>query len=312
MNITALFLSVITFISSFFWGMFYPEYAKNSEKVADIPGLSTDFVPQGSTYLADEDIYICCGYMDNDEPSRLYMIKDSEEKMVLLKREDGSDYGGHAGGITAAGEYVYISNQHKFFVLKKSDLIEASDGCSAAFIGHIDVPCNASYCSYSGEYIFIGEYHADGYETDESHALKTPDGSSYAALTFGYKINPDAEFGIESEAPAVAFSTCDKVQGFAAENGKAVLSVSGGTMSSKLRIYDIKGDSDGEFDLGGVKIPLYYLDSGRHTEDMTIPRMSEDIEFVDGKILIAYEAAAKKFVSGILPFSEKRMMLVSV
>ena len=45
---------------------------------------------------------------------------------------------------------------------------------------------------------------------------------------------------------------------------------------------------------------------------MTIPRMSEDIEFVDGKILIAYEAAAKKFVSGILPFSEKRMMLVSV
>ncbi|MBR5112973.1 MAG: hypothetical protein IK097_06065, partial [Clostridia bacterium] len=76
MDITAIFLSVITFISSFFWGMFYPEYTDNSEKVADIPGLHTDFVPQGSTYLADEDIYICCGYMNNDEPSRLYLIKD--------------------------------------------------------------------------------------------------------------------------------------------------------------------------------------------------------------------------------------------
>ncbi|MBR5112429.1 MAG: hypothetical protein IK097_03285, partial [Clostridia bacterium] len=146
----------------------------------------------------------------------------------------------------------------------------------------------------------------------ESHALETPDGSKYAALTFAYKVNPDAEFGVESDAPAAAFSTCDKVQGFAADGGKAVLSVSGGSLSSKLRIYDINGNADGEFDLGGAKIPLFYLDSGRHVKDMTIPRMSEDIEFIDGRILVAYEAAAKKFISGILPFAEKRMMLVSI
>lgn len=312
MNITAFFLSVITFISSFFWGMFYPEYAENSEKAADIPGLFTGFVPQGSTYLADEDTYISCGYMDNDEPSRLYLIKNGEEKMILLKREDGSDYGGHAGGITAAGEYVYISNQHKFFVLKKSDLIEAENGGTATFIGHADVPCNASFCSCDGNYLYIGEYHADGYDTEASHALKTPDGSSYAALTFAYKINQDRELGFESESPVAAFSTCDNVQGFASENGKTALSVSGGINNSKLKIYDTSGDADGEFDLEGAKIPLFYLDSGRHIKDITVPRMSEDIEFIGGKILVGFEASARKFAFGILPFSERRIMLVSV
>ena len=45
----AVFTAVITIISSFFWGLFYPDYMKNSEKAADIPGLSEAFVPQGST-----------------------------------------------------------------------------------------------------------------------------------------------------------------------------------------------------------------------------------------------------------------------
>ncbi len=313
MKITALILSFFTFVSSLLWGAAYPEYSKISEKAADIPGLKTDFVPQGSTYLADEDSFICCGYMENGDPSRLYVMKDGAEMLVILSRQDGSKYAGHAGGVTAAGEFIYVSNAEKLFVLKKDDVISAKDGDTVSFVGSVPVPCRASFCSCDGETVYVGEYHAKDYETDDSHILKTPDGGEYSALVFGYAVNPDSQFGINSEKPTVAYSVCDKVQGFAAtDDGRAVLSVSGGVMSSKLKIYKTGGEPDGEFEIEGEKIPLIYLDSGRAEKEITIPRMSEDLEFCKGKILVAYEAAAKKFVSGILPFSEKRMMLVTV
>ena len=309
----AVFTAVITFISSFFWGLFYPDYMKNFEKAADIPGLSEAFVPQGSTYFADEETYIFCGYMSDDTPSRIYKVKGNEVTMISLQREDGSEYGGHAGGITCAGDYVYISNQSKLFIMKKSDIAAAKDGGIVKFIGSVPVPVNSSFCSCDGKTLYVGEYHADGYDTDDSHILETPDGSKYEALVFGYAINPDLEFGIDMSAPVSAWSVCDKVQGFAVTpEEKAVCSVSGGMMTSKLRVYDTAGKSEGEFELDGQKIPLYYLDSKRAAGEMTIPRMSEDLECVDGKILVAFEAGAKKFVSGILPFAEKRAVLISV
>jgi hypothetical protein len=197
--------------------------------------------------------------------------------------------------------------------MKKSDITGAKDGDKVKFIGSVPVPVNSSFCSCDGKTLYVGEYHADGYDTDDSHILETPDGSKYEALVFGYAINPDLEFGIDMSAPVSAWSVCDKVQGFAVTpEGRAVCSVSGGTLTSKLRIYDMSGSSEGEFELDGQKIPLYYLDSKRASGEMTIPRMSEDLECVDGKILVAFEAGAKKFVSGILPFAEKRAVLISV
>ena len=308
------FAAALSLISSFIWGIFYPDYKKNSEIIADIPGLSEGFVPQGSTCFEDENTFVICGYMDDEEsPSRVYTVKDGEVKKIILRRQDGSVYAGHAGGITCAGEYVYVSNAEKLFVLRKSDVTGANDGDTVSFIGSVPVPCRSSFCSCDGSILYVGEYHADGYETDESHILKTPDGSEYHALVFGYSINPDEEFGIDMSAPVATWSVCDMVQGFAATpDGRAALSISGGAANSKLKVYDIKGEKDGEFELDGVKIPLFYLDSGRFSREMIIPRMSEDLECVNGRILAGFEAGAKKFFFGIAPFSEKHIVLIEI
>ena len=309
----AVFAAVITFISSFFWGIFYPEYSKKAEPVTDIPGLDTAFVPQGSTYFADEDMFVFCGYMSDDTPSRIYTVSEDEVRMITLRREDGSEYGGHAGGITCAGEFVYISNASKLFIMKKDDVLNAKDGDTVTFIGSVPVPCNSSFCSCDGKTLYVGEYHADGYETDETHAITTPDGSRYQALIFGYAISPESEYGLNMFAPVAAWSVCDKVQGFAVTpEGKGVCSISAGASNSEFRFYDMSGKADGEFEINGVKIPLFYLDSGREAGKMTLPRMSEDLECVDGRILVAFEAGAKKFPSRLLPFTEKRAMLVEV
>ncbi len=306
--------AAIAVISSFIWGIFYPDYTKHSAKIAEIPGLSEGFVPQGSTYLEDEDTFVLCGYMDDEvSSSRIYTIHDGDVRKILLENRDGSVYAGHAGGITCAGDFVYISNAEKLFILKKSDVTAAKDGDKVSFAGSVSVPCRSSFCSSDGKMLYVGEYHADGYETHESHIIKTPDGSEYQALVFGYATDPDAEFGIDTDSPAAAWSVCDKVQGFAVTpDGRAVLSISGGAMSSKLKAYDTAGEADSKYELDGKDIPLYYLDSSRFNTEMTIPRMSEDLECVYGRILVGFEAGAKKFFFGIAPFTEKHIVLIEI
>ena len=306
-------LALLALIGSFFWRMAYPDYMERRTPVADVPGVADSaYVPQGATWLAAGDCYVSCGYMDDDTDSRLFLLRDGAAKCVILQRADGSPYGGHAGGVTCAGRFVYISNQSQLFVLDAQALLDAEDGGTVAFLGSIRVPCNASFCSCDGTLLYVGEYHADGYETEESHRVTTPDGSDYQALTFAYRVDPAAEFGLET-MPCKAFAVCDKIQGFAVTPaGEAVLSQSGGLMSSKLLRYQCGGEPDGTVTIDGVSLPLFALDSVRQTGSVTLPRMSEDLECCSGQILVSFEACAKKFYPQLLPFAEKQMVLLDL
>ena len=265
--------------------------------MAGLPGLDEGFVPQGVTYLEEEDAYLLCGYMDDDTASRLYVLRDGAYTGLSLRYPGGSAYTGHAGGITAAGEYVYVSNNKRLYVLEKRSVLAAGDGDAVRFIGEIGVPCRASFCSSDGERVYVGEYHKDeNYPTDPSHELTAPDGSVFKALVFGYTVSPDAPLGLLSETPAVAFSMYDEIQGFAlTPDGTAVLSCSDSSTSSGLHFFSCADEEDGFFSLNGAQIPLYYLTDARAVDKIKIPRMSEDIEYRGGDIIILFESGARKF-----------------
>ena len=287
--------------------VFYPGFYKRSEKVCTIPDLWRDFIPQGVT-LTDSGKVLICGYSPGSEPSRIYRIDDGKAVKILLNKEDGSRYTGHAGGITAHGKYVYISNASKIFVLDASDIESAKDGDVLGFIGHFEVPCRSSFCSSGPDGLLVGEYHADGYETDASHEITTPDGSLHAAMIFLYAFSDEAEFGVLSDAPLRAYSVRDKVQGAAfAGSGKMALSCSGGLSSSGLHFYSVDGEPDAETRIGRYKLPIYILDSKRIAGSVKTPHMSEDIEYRNGEIYIGFEAGAKKYGAGLLPFSERNV-----
>lgn len=286
--------------------MNYFEFYSLAEKAAPIPGMWEDFIPQGVTVTEDGTILIC-GYMPGDEPSRIYAIKDGSVKRVTAKKTDGSDYTGHAGGLTAAGDYIYISNASKLFVLRTADVLNAADGGAVSFLGAVEVPCRASYCSSDGEYVYVGEYHAPGYETADSHLVATAEGGSYQAMTFAYRLDGSAEFGVETK-PSIAYATCDKAQGFAVNGSMAVVSCSSGLASSRLRLYNISGEPEGAFYQDGEELPLYILDSGRATMLVSAPHMSEDLEFRGDRLYVAFEAGAKKFGAGLLPASVTDIM----
>ena len=284
----------------------YPKFSSQAEKWVRIPALSKGFTPQGVSYLEEEGCTLICGYYSGSEASRIYMVYGDETvKEIPLKRESGEVYTGHAGGLTAAGDYVYISNASKLFVLRTADLVKAASGEYVSFIGNIPVPCRASFCGSDGEYVYVGDYHADGYETDESHRLQTADGE-YQAMVFAYRLDGKLEFGLE-KSPSLAFAVRDFVQGFTVCEGTAVMSCSHSFSSSKLYSYDI-GAPDGTFVQDGKTIPLYFLDSRKQTGELRMPHMSEDVEVHDGKILVGFESAAKKMLAGFIPCSIKHVM----
>ena len=201
----------------------------------------------------------------------------------------------------------------KIFVLDREAVLSAEDGASVAFIGHFDVPCRSSFCSTDGKMLYVGEYHKDGYETDESHKTDTADGV-YQAMTFAYRLSDTGEFGIENtEIPEAVYATLDIVQGFAMlPDGTAALSCSGGFAPSRLRFYRADGEADSVFPYKGKALPLYVLDSRRVLETVAMPHMSEDLEYRNGHLYIGFEGGAKKFGARLLPFSMKNVRLYKV
>ena len=286
--------------------VFYGDFAKNATKLGLIPDLIIDgFTPQGMTAVEGGDTYMICGYMSGKENSRIYRYgADGKAVKILLEYEDGDVYSGHAGGFTASGEYVYISNASKIFVLKLSDVMNAKDGDTVRFIGRFEVPCRASFCSSDGDCLYVGEYHANGYETAADHVIETASGT-HAAMVFGYALSDGGEFGIaDTKTPAVAYSVGDFVQGCAVAAGKtAYLSCSHGLSTSELKSYDVSGEADSVFNYDGVNIPLYLLDKNRSLATLKMPHMSEDIEYRGGALYIVFESAARKYGAGLLPFS---------
>ena len=291
----------VLFANPLFYGAFYDA----SERAATIPDLWGGFIPQGVCSL--EGNTLICGY-SSDGPSRIYVIGTDGAKKLYLHLEDGGVYDGHAGGVTTGGGYVYISNASKIFVLRASDVLGAPDGADVRFIGSFPVPCRSSFCSFDGASLCVGEFHRDGYATDESHRVATDDGT-YQAMIFAYALDPGEPFGVKTE-PGRVYAVCDEVQGAAFDGGLCALSCSFGLSSSRIRFYDAGGQSDGTFLCDGRELPMYVLDARREKATLSAPHMSEDLEFVDGKLLIAFESGVLKYGGGLLPFSERGVMLL--
>lgn len=294
-------------------GIFYHRFMKGSRRIAAIPGLGDGFIPQGFCYSDAVGAWLCCGYLSDGGPSRVYVIGNDGKllKTLSIKRENGDDYTGHAGGISASGEHVWISNQKKAFHLTAAAINAAEDGGVVSFDGYFGVNVNASFTFSDEDCFWIGEYHSgEKYKTRDENHRTSPDGSEYGAMIYGYARDDSMPYGVDPEKPVIALSVRDIVQGFCVtSSGRYVLSTSAGLASSHLYIYDCTNtQSTDTVTYGGREIPLYYLDSKTAADTVTLPHMSEDLDYHDGMVCIAFEAGAKKYGGGLLPFSIKHFM----
>ncbi len=289
-------------------------YYKHSEKAFLIPGLGEKFVPQGLSYDAASGSFFVTGYRSGEGASPIYLVDKKSGKTVkevLLLEEDGSDFCGHAGGLSVYGPYVYVAGggDHCLFVYSKDEILQAEDGAGVVCLGSFPVSIyeegdmSVSFTAVGDGTLWAGEFYREqNYKTADSHKRTTKAGDYQQAMAVAYRFSDaaDAVFGLDP-VPVKAYSLPDLVQGMCFDRGKVYLSTSYAVAFSHIFVYDLaKAEAQGEIDGEKGKLPLYALDSAALVDDLTFPPMAEEIEILDGRIYTMCESASSKYIFGKL------------
>ncbi len=275
----------------------YFDYFSNSESEFMVPGLTTGFVQQGFDYIPESETFLIAGYMKDGDASRIYFrTAEGDTGFAELKNEDGIDSASHAGGVCHNGEFVYVASLNMLDVFRLSDVL---DGGDATRIGSVQTGYDMAYCTFHNGYLLAGDfYHPETYETPESHRITTPAGDNNTGLMTIFKGDETAEFGVDP-TPVAAISTTGKVQGMCfTDDGDIVLSTSYSVASSYLYRYEVDTKRSSTVEVLDTEVPLFYLDSANLTNTVTLPPMSEELVFLNGRVYVMCESACNKYIFG--------------
>ncbi len=286
-------------------GKKYGEY----KELCDIPETENGYVPQGFCFSEAADCYFISYY--HKTKASIISIVDAESgkkiKTVNIKKANGEDFTGHAGGIAEDGTFFYVCHGSRIYRLTLAELALAPDGGSIYLVNSILTDVKCSYINSDGEYLYAGEfyvYDADGgYDTDASHHMAVSLFERTYSRCNAYKLSDvSSDFANgqkEISVPDFVFTTPNSVQGIARlENGSFALATSfGRNNNSYLKIYSdvTKEDSDFELDYSGRKVPAYHLKKSDRTENRCVPPMLEGIDDANGKIAGIFESGAKTY-----------------
>lgn len=280
-------------------------YYLASEKAFIIPEYGQGFVAQGICYDEASDNFFVSGYMADGSASPVYVVKNGakrEYKKVTLYYEDGTPYKKHSGGISVHGDFVYVvgGDEPHLYIFSYSEILNAENGAKVKSVGTFDSPIGAndeqriSFTTATEKGIIAGKFYREqNYQSPESYAIQTADGTNHAIAAF-YPFDDSAPFGL-SDTPTAIYSLPDLVQGMAVEGDTMYLSTSYGVPFSHIYVHKL-GTTNKTFSDTGI--PLYILDSTTLVKDCKIAPMSEEIEIVDGKMYTMCESASNKYIFG--------------
>ncbi len=284
----------------------YREYMSEKETVCTIPDIHGGYVPQGLAHVEGET-YLFSGYHKKDLLS-LYLVENNKSKKLIPVDETGAVIESHGGGVANAGDFVYVSGEERLLIFSLADFKNTPDGGTVSPIGVFPVDTAASFCFADDLYLYVGEYYkAVNYEIDLSHSYTTPAGDQNRALVSCYPLAADGS--IADAYPLYSISVTGQVQGFARVDDTFILSTSWGLSSSELLFYHTLGDANTMIDISGKSVPLYYLDSSNLEKTMTLPAFSEELDIVDGRVIVSFESACNKYIVGKLFFADKVISL---
>lgn len=291
------------------------DYYRASDKAFVIPGLSDDFVPQGISFDKGSDTFLLTGYQKDHTASPIYRVRRSggeADGRVLLTAPDGGDLALHTGGLSVLGDYIYVAGDDGccVYVYSRQDVLSAADGARVNCLGTFDTyfgqhdGLRVAFTAVHDDKLIVGEFYRDpNYLTPDSHKFTSPAGEQLQAVALVYEPaqGDGAAFGL-NPVPVEAYALPDLVQGMAFHDGKVWLSTSYAVAFSGVYAYDMAGlKAFGQLPVqGGESIPLYALDSAARTASFKLPPMSEEIEFVDGKLYTMCESASNQYIFGKL------------
>lgn len=287
-----LLVSVILFfgilnISKF---LIYKDYYSIEDTVCKNPGLNDGAIPQGIAVRSDEDIIYTSAYFSDGRASRIYITNSkSKSRYVTLYETESKVFTGHVGGIACTNTDLYIADDGYVYIVD----LESLNNEKVILDEKFEVNNDASFISIKDDYLYVGEFcHGTNYVTN--HEIQVKDDTYYAICSV-YSLN-------NFEKPIKIYSIRNKVQGFCiTDNGTIVLSTSYAVASSKYYIYNNEDIKDTDEKYEGV--PLIKLDSP--SKVISGPAMSEDLEYVNGKVYCLTESASNKYIFGKFFFANK-------
>lgn len=284
----------------YYFGASYPQFNAIAQQEFAIPGLETDFSPQGLTYNQTHEIFLVSGYMSKDGPSRIYLIKkgESQASKYITLTINNENYHGHCGGITTVGDDVLIVGDKQIYRFSLTAVLNAENGESLSIIDSRTTNNGADFILSYHNQIIVGEFHRQqNYPTPESHHLTTTTGTVNPALALVFDLSETSTCGI-SEKPVAGISIPGFVQGMSfTKDGNIVLSSSYGLPDSKLLVYQnvLATAPTLTKEVDGQTLPIYLLSENEMEKTIIAPCMSEEIILVNERVFVLFESACSKY-----------------
>ncbi len=294
----------------------YTDFLSSAQQAFLIPALAQQMIPQGMDIWEERGWLLISGYFPDATVSDRSIIVaiDMETRAFVgeyyLTNTDGTPHSSHVGGVAVTDKNIYISNGSMLYRVPLSEILDAGQCGNVTIADVIPVPVRASFCNYSGGYLWVGDFqYGKSYPTDEFRHMKNNEGEMYYAWSVGYELDDTTENGIKAEAmvkdsyatPDVIFSMTERIQGFAATSSTVVLSQSyGRTNKSTIYLYEnpIGSEAHRTATLNGKDVPVYFLDSKLTSTKVTAPPMSEGVAVRNGELYILFESGADKYANG--------------
>lgn len=279
----------------------YKDFVNISETFCLIPGLDTEFVPQGISYNEKHNLILVVGYNSDKTPSPIFLLDTNGniKKKITIKNTENKDYTGHAGGIISFNDIIFVSSGKKVYKLDMNKVLLANDNDSIIADAVTSVDTDGATMFVYNNYLFVTEFYEDTkYQTETSHHIKTPSGGTNKALVFAYEIDENNISGLKSNEPKLVLSIPEKVQGLLVKDDEMILSTSFGRYNDSY-IYKYKNilnkDTTNTFKYNDLELPLYIMDKADITYTLLAPPMSEGITFYNDCMLVLFESAASKY-----------------
>ncbi len=289
----------------------YKSFFKNFKSDFIIPGLFEGIIPQGICYISKTDTFAVSGYYEDGLfPSMLMLISAKTGKLTKafpLQNVDGKDYFGHAGGIAASDDYIYITSENTCYILEINKLEKLKNGDQLKFQSNFKLNTKGSFACFYNDVLWTGDFiESSDKEREGARKITTlTSGETFYAYCEGYVLKdglPDIK-KINSEnngyIPDYMIAIPEQVQGMCfTHSGKLVFSTSYGRKNnSKIYVYEdvLLTDRVGTYTIDGIEINLLACGSNLLKETIIAPPMAEGIVQVDSSQYIIFESGAEKY-----------------
>ncbi|MGN1315658.1 MAG: hypothetical protein ACI4VW_01205 [Acutalibacteraceae bacterium] len=289
----------------------YVNFFKEFSSGFTIPGLLEGIIPQGVCYIEKLSLYAVSGYFKDAEFPSMIMLVDAKtnkfSKAFSLQDVDGNDYYGHAGGLAASDDYIYLTSEETCNVFSVDGLKSLKNGETLKFESNFKLNTGGAFACFNDGILWTGDFieSSDSARKNARKITTLSSGETFYAYCEGYILNeglPDVK-KINSQTngyiPDYMLAIPEQVQGMTFTNsGKIVFSASYGRRSdSKIYVYDdvMLSERVGTYKIDETQIDLIACSNDLLKQTVTAPPMAEGITRAEKGILLIFESGASKY-----------------